>query len=211
MTLPREKLEAQGVRSLTDEELLTVMLGSGTRGRPVRSIAQKVLPALDRSGGDVSIASLLEVPGVGRSKAMMLAASLEFCRRRIRPEGIKISSARDVPPLLEHLVDRRQEHVVAISLSGAHEVIRIRTVSIGLLASCPVHPREIFVGAIRDSAYSVIVAHNHPSGDPTPSEEDKRVTQQLRDAARTLGIRLLDHIVFARRGYFSFQEAGLLA
>ncbi len=187
-----------------------MMLGSGVRGQPVQQLARDVLPALDRAGTEVCIEALQEVSGMGRAKAMMLAAAVEFSRRRIRPEGVRIRSARDVPPLLEHLVDRRQEHVVAISLSGAHEVLRTRTVSIGLLASCPIHPREVFVGAIRDAAYSVIIAHNHPSGDPTPSEEDKRVTKQLDEAAKTLGIRLLDHIVFARRGFYSFQEAGLL-
>jgi DNA repair protein RadC len=100
--------------------------------------------------------------------------------------------------------------VVSISLTGAHEIIKIRTVSIGLLTSCPIHPREIFVGPIKDHAYSVILAHNHPSGDPTPSEEDKKVTKQISLAANTLGIKLLDHIIFARRGYYSFQESGLL-
>ena len=210
MNMPREKLEQQGVRALSDEELMAVMLGSGVKGSPVHAIAQGLLPEIDRAGPEVSYSALEKVPGIGRSKAMMLAAAFEFSRRRIRPEGVRILSARDVPPLLQHLCDRRQEHVVAISLSGAHEVIRIRTVSIGLLASCPVHPREVFVGAIQDHAYSVILAHNHPSGDPKPSDEDKRVTAQLKDAATTLGMRLLDHIIFAKRGYYSFQEAGLL-
>ncbi len=99
---------------------------------------------------------------------------------------------------------------MTISLSGAHEVIKLRTVSIGLLTSCPVHPREVFVGPISDHAYSVILAHNHPSGDPAPSAEDRQVTKQLSEAAKTLGMRLLDHIIFARRGYYSFQEHGEL-
>lgn len=205
---PREKLEAFGARALTDEELLAVMLGSGSKGLPVSSLASKVLPHLDFSATDVNVATLQEVPGIGPSKALLLAASIEFSRRRIRPDGVKIRSAQDVLPLLHHLIDRPQEHVVVISLSGAHEVIRTRTVSIGLLTSCPVHPREVFVGPISDHAYSIILAHNHPSGDPTPSQEDKQVTRQLSDAAKTLGMRLLDHIIFARRGYYSFQERG---
>ena len=208
MFLPREKLETMGARALTDEELLAVMLGAGTKGNPVQTIATEVLPLLELSGIDVNVSSLQEVHGVGRSKALLLAAAMEFSRRRIRPEGIKIRTARDVLPLLHHLVDRPQEHVVTISLSGAHEVIRIRTVSIGLLTSCPVHPREVFVGPISDHAYSIILAHNHPSGDPTPSAEDRNVTKQLSEAAKTLGMRLLDHIIFARRGHYSFQEHG---
>lgn len=206
--LPREKLEAMGARALTDEELLAVMLGSGTKGHPVGSLATKVLPHLERAGTDINIEALQDIPGIGPSKALLLAAALEFSRRRIRPDGIKIRGAQDILPLLQHLVDRPQEHVVTISLSGAHEVIRTRTVSIGLLTSCPIHPREVFVGPISDHAYSIILAHNHPSGDPTPSQEDRQVTHQLSVAAKTLGMKLLDHIIFARRGYFSFQEHG---
>jgi DNA repair protein RadC len=206
---PREKLALNGPRALSDEELLAVMLGSGSHGYNVRTVASQVLPVLD-TDEDANLTRLQEVPGIGPSKAYLLAAALEFSRRRIKPEGIRIRKASDVVPLLNHLLDRPQEHVISISLSGAHEVIKIRTVSIGLLTSCPIHPREVFVGPIMDRAFSVILAHNHPSGDPTPSEEDKKVTQQLALAASTLGIRLLDHIVVARRGFYSFQEAGIL-
>ena len=187
------------------------MLGSGVQRRSVFQVASDVLPILDAaSGEDLDFCRLTAVPGIGPSKAYLIAASLEFSRRRIRPEGVRIARASDVLPLVSHILDRPQEHVLAISLSGAHEVIRTRTVSIGLLTSCPVHPREVFVGAITDHAYSIIVAHNHPSGDPAPSDEDRKVTAQLSAAARTLGIKLLDHIIFARRGYYSFQEHGLL-
>jgi DNA repair protein RadC len=206
---PREKLALNGPRALSDEELLAVMLGSGSPGNNVRSVASQVLPVLD-TDEDANLLRLQEVPGIGPSKAYLLAAALEFSRRRIKPEGIRIRKASDVVPLLNHLLDRPQEHVITISLSGAHEVIKIRTVSIGLLTSCPIHPREVFVGPIMDRAFSVILAHNHPSGDPTPSEEDTKVTRQLALAASTLGIRLLDHIVVARRGFYSYQESGIL-
>lgn len=210
MYQPREKLITMGAKSLTDEELLAVMLGSGSKGRPVTTLASQVLPLLDTSDESLRPESLQSVEGIGPSKALLLLAALEFSRRRIRPEGVRVRRAADVLPLLQHLIDRPQEHVVSISLSGAHEVIQVRTVSIGLLNSCPVHPREIFVGPISDRAYSVILAHNHPSGDPTPSADDRQVTKQLAEAARTLGMRLLDHIIFARRGYYSFQESGEL-
>ena len=206
---PREKLALNGPRALSDEELLAVMLGSGSHGYNVRTVASQVLPVLE-TDEDANLTRLQEVPGIGPSKAYLLAAALEFSRRRIKPEGIRIRKASDVVPLLNHLLDRPQEHVISISLSGAHEVIKIRTVSIGLLTSCPIHPREVFVGPIMDRAFSVILAHNHPSGDPTPSEEDKKVTRHLALAASTLGIKLLDHIIVARRGFYSFQEAGIL-
>lgn len=206
---PREKLALEGPRALTDIELLAIMLGTGTQRCPVERLAAKVLPCLDSADGP-NLETLQAIPGIGPSKAYLLAAALEFSRRRIHPEGIRIKRAHDVTPLLAHLLDRPQEHVVCISLNGAHEVLKMRTVSIGLLTSCPIHPREVFVGPITDRAYSVIIAHNHPSGDPTPSEEDKRVTHQIARAAGTLGIKLLDHIIVARRGYYSFQEHGLL-
>ena len=138
----------------------------------------------------------------------MLCAALEFARRRIRPEGTLIRQPQDILPLVSHILDRNQEHLLTLSLSGAHEVIKVRTVSIGLLTSCPIHPREIFVGPILDRAYSLIVAHNHPSGDPSPSREDEQVTQRIAAAGTMLGIRLVDHIIFAKRGYYSFNEHG---
>jgi DNA repair protein RadC len=205
---PREKLALHGPRSLSDEELLAVMLGSGSKGHSVRMVASHVLPVLDASE-DTDVARLQAVRGIGPSKAYLLAAALEFSRRRIKPEGIRIRTARDVVPLINHLLDRPQEHVVSISLSGAHEVIKIRTVSIGLLTSCPIHPREVFVGPITDRAFSVILAHNHPSGESEPSAADKHITQRLTDALALIDVRVLDHIVVGRTPV-SFAECGLL-
>lgn len=207
-TMPREKLILQGARSLRDDELLAIMLGSGTRNNSVFSIAQQLLPILELEGSDINIDALKTIDGIGHSKALMLCAALEFARRRIRPEGTRIRHPRDILPLVSHILDRNQEHLLTLSLSGAHEVIKVRTVSIGLLTSCPIHPREIFVGPILDRAYSLIVAHNHPSGDPSPSREDEHVTQRIASAGAMLGIRLVDHIIFARRGYYSFNEHG---
>lgn len=201
---------ATNIKALSDEELLALILSASGRSCSVKTLAARILPQIELAGDNFDISALQGIAGVGPAKALLLAAAFEFSRRRIRPEGHKITCARDTLPLLHHLIDRPQEHVITISLSGAHEVIKIRTVSIGLLASCPVHPREVFVGPISDRAYSIILAHNHPSGEPTPSAEDRTITQQLSNAGKTLGIKLLDHIVFARRGYYSFQEHGEL-
>lgn len=206
--LPREKLMRQGARSLRDDELLAIMLGSGTRKNSVFSIAQQLLPLLELGCLEIDTERLQSIDGIGHSKALMLCAALEFARRRIRPEGTRIRHPQDILPLVSHILDRNQEHLLTLSLSGAHEVIKVRTVSIGLLTSCPIHPREIFVGPILDRAYSLIVAHNHPSGDPSPSREDEHVTQRIASAGAMLGIRLIDHIIFAKRGYYSFNEHG---
>ncbi len=197
---PRERLAARGPACLSDEELLMILLGSGTRGHSVQQMAAELLPLLDTHHEGINCTELCTLAGMGAAKAAIILAALEFARRRIRPEGVKIRRADDILPLVQHLVDRTQEHFVCISLNGAHEVIKVRIITIGLANSAQVHPREVFCGAMRDRACAVIAAHNHPSGDLTPSNEDLLVTKQLCEAGRVLGIPLLDHLVFSKRG-----------
>jgi DNA repair protein RadC len=205
---PREKLQIKGAAALSDLELLTVLLGSGIRGRSASVLARELLPIIDRYAERLETSIVAQVPGVGVAKASLLAAALEFSRRRIRPGGVKIRSSADVLPLVRHLADRRQEHFIAISLNGAHEVIATRVVTIGLVNSTQVHAREVFSDPISDRACAVIVAHNHPSGCVEPSIEDAQVTKSLREAGRILGIKLLDHIVFGPNSHYSFAEHG---
>lgn len=205
---PREKLLSHGARVLSDVELLALLLGSGSGNCDVISISKKVIGLFDSN--DVDLKSLIEVEGVGIAKASVILAALEFARRRIAPDGVKIRSAEDVVPLVQHLADRKQETFICVSLSGAHEVIASRIVTIGLANVCQVHPREVFADPLVDRACAIIVAHNHPSGDLTPSREDKLVTERLSESARLLGIKLLDHIIFSKRGFFSFADMGLI-
>jgi DNA repair protein RadC len=207
---PRERLAAFGASSLSDEELLALLLGAGGRSRDVFALATDLLPILDENWHAPQLDELLKVPGIGPGKASVLVAALEFARRRIRPTGTKIRSAEDVLPLVRNFVDRPQEHFVAISLNGAHEVHAVRVVTIGLVNATQVHPREVFADPLQDRACAIVVAHNHPSGDPTPSNEDRAVTRLLANAGKLLGIKLLDHVVFAKRGSYSFAEAGEL-
>ena len=203
---PREKLWLKGVKNLSDVELLAILLGSGNRRHDVLKLSQNVLNILDRHETFPDPKVLLEMDGVGPAKAAVIAAALEFARRRIRPEGVKITLPTDVLPLLRHLADRKQEHFICISLNGANEVIAVRTVSVGLVNQTQVHPREVFADPITDRAAAVIVAHNHPSGSLSPSSDDKEITRRLREAGAILGINLLDHIIFTSKGYFSFIE-----
>jgi len=152
------------------------------------------------------VADLQRLEGVGPAKATVIAAALEFARRRIRPEGLKVKTPMDVLPLLRHYADRKQEHFLCISLNGANEVIKTRVVSVGLVNKTQVHPREVFADPITDRASAVILAHNHPSSDLTPSKEDVLITRQLKEAGETLGITLLDHIIFSQKGHYSFLE-----
>ena len=205
---PREKLQLKGAESLSDLELLAVLLGSGTKKVDVMALASRILKVVDQSGGTADVNALQQIEGVGSAKAALIAAALEFARRRIRPEGTKISSPVDVLPLISHFADRKQEHFICLSLNGANEVIISRVVSVGLVNKTQVHPREVFADPITDRAASIIVAHNHPAGTLTPSKEDIEITMQLKSAGKTLGIKLLDHIIFNHKGYFSFQENG---
>lgn len=206
---PRERLLRYGASALSDAELLAILLGAGCRGLPVYRLAAQVLQVIDERGS-VEVKELGKIRGIGVAKACVLAAALEFSRRRIRPEGVKLRRASDAVPLLQHLLDRKQEHFVCISLNGGHEVIAVRTVTIGLVNATQVHPREVFADPLTDRAAAVLVAHNHPSGDLTPSEQDHAVTSRLVAAGNTLGITVLDHVIVSRRGFYSFAEHGML-
>jgi len=206
---PREKMQQKGAEALTDQELLAILLGSGTKDSDVLVVAGRILKVLDGSK-ELSLDELKKVEGVGPAKATLIVAALEFARRRIRPEGLKISFPADVLPLIQHYADRKQEHFLCVSINGANEVIKSRVVSVGLVNRTQVHPREVFANPITDRASAIIVAHNHPAGGLTPSIEDIEITKQLKAAGETLGIRLLDHIIFNQKGYYSFLEHGEL-
>jgi DNA repair protein RadC len=207
---PREKLQEKGVEALSDEELVQAILGMGTAGRDVRAIAKQVAALIREKQKNLSLADLLDVPGMGLAKAAQILSAFELARRHLIRETVKISSAQDVLPLISDLIEKRQEHFLCISLNGANEVIEKRIVTVGLLNMSPVHPREVFADVIVDRAAAVILVHNHPSGDLQPSDADLKMHEQLTEAGNILGIRVLDQIIISRRGYLSFQEAGIM-
>ena len=207
---PREKMQRKGAAALTDVELVAILLGFGIKGHDVMTVAKRIVRLVDAHHGRPDLDDLQRLEGVGPAKATLIAAALEFARRRIRPEGIKIETPVDVLPLVRHYGDRRQEHFLCISLNGANEVITTRVVSVGLVNKTQVHPREVFAEPITDRASAVILAHNHPSGNLSPSKEDLQITQQLKEAGETLGIPVLDHIIFSQKGHYSFLEQGEL-
>lgn len=207
---PREKLLRKGVAALSDQELLAVLLGKGTSKIDVMTLARNVTTVADKKGLGLSVEDLATLEGMGKVKAMVLVAAIEFARRRIKPEGAKIVTPADLFPHVRHYADRKQEHFLCASINGANEILNIRVVSIGLIDRSPVHPREVFADALSDRASAVIVAHNHPSGDLEPSPSDIDITAQLKAAGGIVGIDLLDHIIFNRTGYFSFLESGRL-
>ena len=208
---PRERLIAFGAGALSDVELLSVMLGRGCRGKDVQALAIDVLHVIDNSVEDCCFKELSKIGGIGAAKATQIVAGIEFSRRRIRPEGLKIKTPADILPILSRYVDKKQEHFIVVSVNGAHEVIATRCVSVGLLDSTLIHPREVFADAIVDRAGAVILAHNHPSGSLEVSEQDLTTTRKLIEAGKIIGIKILDHIVLSKRGYVSLMEEGLVA
>ncbi|MBS1789161.1 MAG: DNA repair protein RadC [Acidobacteria bacterium] len=207
---PREKLLRKWAQALSDQELLAVLLGKGTPGMDVMTLAAKLARLIDEKGLDVKAVDLTQLDGVGDAKATLILAAIEFARRRIKPEGARIETPADLLPHIRHYADRKQEHFLCASINGANEILNIRVVSIGLIDRSPVHPREVFADALSDRASAVIVAHNHPSGSLEPSGSDVEITAQLKAASEIIGIDLLDHIIFNRMEYFSFLEEGRL-
>lgn len=207
---PREKLYQNGPEYLSDHELIAVILGSGNSKANVFELSKKALSVIDECNDLLTVRDLSRIDGIGMAKASLLCAALEFARRRIRPEGVKVKSAADVFPLIRHYAERKQEHFICVSLNGAHEVMTTRVVTIGLLNSTQIHPREVFADPIAERAASVIIAHNHPSGNLTPSEPDLKATRELVNAGKLLGIKVLDHVIFSRNSFLSFQEEGLI-
>jgi DNA repair protein RadC len=213
---PRERLYWKGPEALADAELLALQLGSGTQGKSAVDVAREMLATYgslaDLAGREV--AELARQRGVGPVKAARLAAAFELTRRlRARLPGSRtlLSTPSEVyaafAPLMEDL--RREVFRVAL-LDAQNGLLRDCVVSEGTLSASLVHPREVFKPAILESAASVVLLHNHPSGDPTPSREDVRLTRQLVECARLLGLRLHDHLVIGHGKFVSLAEQGLI-
>jgi len=207
---PREKLKEKGARALSDTELLAVILGRGQEGIEVMTIASNIAKLLADYKENISMDELVKIEGVGPAKASQILAGFELARRYIIKDSIKINGPQSILPLISSIANKQQEYFVCISLNGANEVIENRTVTVGLLNKSQVHPREVFADVIADRAASVVLAHNHPSGELKPSNSDLKIHEQLTEAGKILGIKIIDHIIVSKNGYYSFQEQGLI-
>jgi DNA repair protein RadC len=207
---PRERLNSDGPGAMADHDLLAILLNTGVQGKNVSVLAMEVLELLDRDKEIPSIKELCQVIGLGETKASAIVAMLEFGRRRWGASGTHIKHPSDIFNTVRHYTDRRQERFICLSMNGAHELMKVRTVTLGLVNKTIVHPREVFADPIQDRASAIAVAHNHPSGQLKPSPEDGDITFQLFEAAKILGFRFLDHVIFTETGYFSYRQAGIL-
>jgi DNA repair protein RadC len=204
---PRERLIRDGPEALSDEELLAIVLNSGIKGKNVSILAMELLDLLEQDKNIPSIKELRGLTGLGESKAGSVLAMMEFGRRRWGPFGAKIVRPADIYALVRHYADRKQERFISISLNGAHEVLAVRVVTMGLVNRTLIHPREVFADVIADRSCGICVCHNHPSGEIVPSQEDNEVTIALVKAANVLGIKFLDHVIFSETSYYSYRHS----
>jgi DNA repair protein RadC len=207
---PREKLQRKGVAVLSDFELLEVLIGSGTKDADVGYIAKKIQKLFQKGADCITYENLTAIKGVSIATAGKIMSALELTRRHLVRDATPLLTYKDILSRLADLRAKQQEHFVCLSLDGGQRLIAQRTITIGTLNTVLAHPREVFADAVADRAASVVVAHNHPSGDPNPSEQDITLTQQLAASGQLLGITLADHVILTKTDSFSFRKNQML-
>ena len=204
---PRERLEKQGPSVLSDAELLAIILKTGNKTENVIDMSNRLLSKYSFDKLSMcSLTELQEINGIGSAKACQIIALFELNKRHSysKTQGKPIKTAKDV---FEHcspkLSSSDREHFMILHLDTKNRVIKDEIVSVGALTGTIAHPREVFKSAIKESAHSVILVHNHPSGDPTPSDEDLKMTERLLEAGEILGIKVLDHVIIGKGAWYS--------
>lgn len=215
---PREKLLSYGPGALSNAELLAVLLRNGTREKSVLRVAEEILAHIKERGlsamAHISVVELAKIDGVGKVKAATLQAAVELGRRLATQQAAKIEIIHGPEDVAKYAMPRyrfeQKEHFAVLLLNTKNHVIGMPEISVGSLSASVVHPREVFRAAIDYAAASMILLHNHPSGDPTPSREDISVTSRLVKAGKVMDIPVLDHVVLGKERFASFKEKGLL-
>jgi DNA repair protein RadC len=213
---PRERLQKFGPEALSAQELLALVIGRGIPKKSVMSIAQELLTRFGnvKAISQATIEELSQIKGIGLAKAAQIKACFELGRREELEPELKNFDIKDpeavVKAIRASIKDKAKEHFKLILLNPRNKIIGISTISIGTLNASLVHPREVFKDAIMHSAASVVLAHNHPSGDPEPSEDDITITKRLIEAGKILGIAVTDHVIISKSGFFSFKEKNLI-
>lgn len=210
---PRERLLKEGTDALAISELLAILLGTGTKGKSVIQLAQEILIRFRGIDGllDASIPELMEIKGIGKAKAILLKAAFGIARKASRKQlGLIESSIQAYEMVKNEISHYKQEVLIVILRDVRGRAIHQEKVSVGTLSEVLVHPREVFYPAVRYKAHSLIIAHNHPSGDPTPSNVDLELTRLLMHSSRVMGIGLDDHLIIGADSFVSLKEKGYL-
>lgn len=211
---PRERLIRQGAKSLSNQELIAILLGTGTKFESVLTVANRVLLNFEKLHNlkHATLEEMVNIKGIGEAKAVLLLASIELGRRlasKDLEDRYTIRSPEDAASfLMQDMTSLQQEHFVCLFLNVKNQVLHKQTIFVGSLNASIVHPREIFREAVKRSAASIICAHNHPSGVPTPSPEDIDVTNRLYEAGKIVGVDLLDHVIIGDHQFISMKEKG---
>ena len=207
---PRERFEKLGAVALSSAELLAIILQKGSRGENVVDMCNRLISTYGIDNlSDLSLKELQKIKGIGPAKAMQIKALFEFSKRPdlSKSNGKSIKSGKDVfEYATQRLAGNDKEYFMILHLNSKNRVIKDELVSIGTLNASLIHPREVFKSAIKESANSIILVHNHPSGDPAPSVEDEEVTERLFDAGDLLDIKVLDHVIIGSNDHYSFRE-----
>ncbi|MBS0615933.1 MAG: DNA repair protein RadC [Verrucomicrobia bacterium] len=209
---PRERLLSHGAAALSLQELLAILLSTGTTGKSVIDLSHELVAKFHNLEGllEASIPELMEVKGIGKAKAIQLKAAFGIALRRSpRTSKMKISSQEAYDLIKEELAREKKEILKVILKDVKGYLISCETVSMGTLSEVLVHPREVFYPAVRNKASSMIIAHNHPSGDPTPSESDLSLTRHLARSSRVMGIHLEDHLIVGASRFVSLKQMGV--
>jgi len=211
---PREKLIKKGAKALKKEELLAILLRTGLKGKNALEVADDILVKYgDKKLLNASYEELRNIHGVGLTKAAQILAAIELGSRLFKEKSEKeiyINSSEDAIKELAHIKENKKENFVVLYLDARNKLIYKETVSIGSLNANLVHPREVFEPAVRYLAAQIVLAHNHPSGDPEPSEDDLEITKRLIESGKILGIEVIDHIIITKTGFISFKEKNLI-
>jgi DNA repair protein RadC len=209
--LPREKFLKNGLDSLSDNDLIAILVGSGIKGKNFKSISLSILRKIRKSikeGKEIDIKTLSKTEGVGKVTAMRILAGMELGRRVYgiySEEKTTIHNSKQAYQLLKNMTNLKQEHVVALYLNSRFELVEQKTIRIGGVDNSQILPRDIITYALENNASYVVLAHNHPSGDCTPSPEDVLLTHRVDEAMTIMGITLLEHIVIAQNGWKSID------
>jgi len=211
---PREKLIAKGADNLKDSELLAILLRTGKAGKNVIEIASQILSKYSKKRLlQMTYDDLSKISGIDSAKATTLLAAFELSKRALEVNDTNlpvINNAKDAVAQLSDMRDLKKEHFMALYLNAKNQLVHKETISMGTLNANLVHPREVFEPALKYSAAQIIAAHNHPSGDPKPSEDDLEVTKRLTEAGKMMGIEIMDHVIVSKNSHFSFKEEKLL-
>ncbi len=211
---PREKLVAKGVENLKDSELLAILLRTGKAGKNVIEVASQILTKHSKKRLlQMTYQDLVKIGGIDSAKATTLLAAFELAKRAMEVNDTNlptIVTPKDVVAQLSDLRHNKREHFVALYLNARSQLVHKETISMGTLNANLVHPREVFEPALKHSAANIMVAHNHPSGNPKPSEDDLEITKRLAEAGKMMGVEVLDHVIISTNNHFSFKEEKLL-